>query len=81
MRNPIILAGYVFGTLMFLAGIAVLTGLLQLRNDESSPMLATVFGVVLLLLGIYRLVLTRVKHQREDRERRVTEERQDTSTN
>lgn len=60
--NPMLAIGYVLGTAMFLVGVAILSGLVELRNDVD-PTLNTVFGIVILLFGIYRVVVTEAKRK------------------
>ena len=57
MRNPMIIVGYVLGAVMLTAGLLILFGILKLRAGENT-MLSTVFGLVLALFGIYRIVVT-----------------------
>ena len=64
MRNPVLLLGYIFGTAMAIAGVLILTGILQLRpGNGQNDGFGTLFGIVLLLLGIYRLVMTQSRRK------------------
>ena len=78
MRNPVLLLGYIFGTAMTVAGVLILTGYLKLQGSNGDDhAFGTIFGLVLLLLGIYRLVMTQGKTQsnapRESRQCKVKE--------
>jgi hypothetical protein len=62
--------GYILGTVMLITGVLVLSGVLfrfQTVPPEGGNMLRTVFGIVLVLYGLYRLVLTEM--QRRERRR------------
>lgn len=67
MRNPMILIGYLLGGAMLIAGLLVLLGVLKLRAAENSAF-GTLFGLVLLLFGVYRIAVTQGKQRRELRE-------------
>ena len=67
MRNPMFLLGYILGAAMAVAGVLVLIGVLRLRNGDDSAF-STMFGAVLLLFGIYRIVVTQTKQRRQLRE-------------
>ncbi len=71
MRNPMIMIGYLLGGAMVIVGLLVTLGRLTLRGDVD-PMLGTVFGLVILLFGCYRLAVTDMKRRTEARERRGT---------
>lgn len=72
MRNPVLLLGYIFGTAMAIAGVLILTGVLQLRpGNGQNDGFGTLFGIVLLLLGIYRLVMTQSRRKALIRENRT----------
>ncbi len=63
--------GYVLGGAMVIAGLLVLSGFFILRweqGGEGGSMLRTVFGIVLLLFGIYRIALTTMQRRRKERE-------------
>ena len=70
MRNPAILVGYVLGGALIVAGLLILTGLFRLRAAWD-PLFATMFGLVVLLFGIYRIVITDTKRRRQEREERI----------
>jgi uncharacterized membrane protein HdeD (DUF308 family) len=61
--------GYFLGALMMVMGGLLLAGYFQIRNDadEGAVMLRTVFGIVLVLYGIYRIVSTRQTLQQRER--------------
>ena len=61
--------GYILGVAMLAIGVAVLLGFLSFRGSggESGTMLRTVFGIVLILYGIYRFVITDMQRRRENR--------------
>ena len=64
MRNPNLLIGYLLGGVMALAGILILSGFLKSRTTWD-PLFGTIFGLVVLLFGIYRIVITDTKRRRE----------------
>lgn len=62
--------GYVLGSAMVIVGALVLFGFFEFRfGGESSSMLRTIFGIVLLLYGFYRLSITQMQRRREERSR------------
>ncbi|MCE7934570.1 MAG: hypothetical protein DYG96_08250 [Chlorobi bacterium CHB2] len=67
MRGNLLWIGYILGVAMLVMGILILSGFFQLRGTEAGQMslLQTVFGVVLLLYGIYRLVMTNTQRKRQ----------------
>ncbi|MBK8910954.1 MAG: hypothetical protein IPM61_06460 [Chlorobi bacterium] len=67
MRGNLLWVGYILGVAMLVMGILILSGFFQLRGTEAGQMslLQTVFGVVLLLYGIYRLVMTNTQRKRQ----------------
>ena len=77
MRNSEILLGYVLGGLVLIAGLLIVSGVFKLRAAWD-PLFATMFGLVTLLFGIYRIVVTDTKRRRFEREsdhaRRESEE-------
>ncbi len=70
MRTNLFWIGYVLGTVMVALGIAILTGFMKLRfaDGEEASMLRTIFGIVLLLYGVYRFALTDMQRRRAARE-------------
>lgn len=70
MRGNLLWVGYILGVAMLVMGILILSGFFQLRGTEAGQMslMQTVFGVVLLLYGIYRLVMTDMQRKRAERE-------------
>lgn len=69
MNSNLSWIGYILGGAMIIMGSLVLFGFFQLRGDSGgSTMLRTVFGIVLLLYGIYRIVLTTMQRRRKERE-------------
>lgn len=74
MRNPVLLLGYIFGTAMAIAGVLILTGFLKLQGSNGDDhAFGTIFGLVLLLLGIYRLAMTEGKRKALLRESKSNE--------
>ncbi len=71
-RNPMIIVGYILGSMMVIFGIFVLTGLFELRSDLDAS-LGTIFGIVILLYGLYRIAITDTKRRKEMREERRAE--------
>lgn len=59
-------AGYTVSGVTFLAGVIVLTG--YLLPSYLPEKFRVMFGVVLLLYGIYRFVTIRLKQQQRDEE-------------
>ena len=73
-RNPMIVVGYILGSIMIVVGILILTGVLQLQR-ELDPSLTTIFGIVIILYGFYRIAIVDTKRRREERdERRAAEQ-------
>ena len=63
--SPTYLIGYVLGGVMLALGIAILGGAFDGRGGMfASTMPRTVFGVVLLLYGIYRILMTNQARRR-----------------
>lgn len=69
MRNPMIVIGYLLGGAMLIAGILILLGVLKLRAGENTAF-GTIFGLVLTLFGLYRIVVTQTRQRHEARESR-----------
>lgn len=63
--------GYILGSAMVIVGALVLFGFFQFRGSagDSASMLRTIFGIVLMLYGIYRLAITQMQRRREERTR------------
>lgn len=63
--------GYILGSVMVVVGALVLVGFFEFRGSggESGSMLRTVFGLVLLLYGLYRLAITETQRRRAERGR------------
>jgi uncharacterized membrane protein HdeD (DUF308 family) len=63
--------GYILGSVMVIVGALVLSGFLEFRGSggEGGSMLRTVFGLVLLLYGIYRVAITETQRRRQERMR------------
>ena len=70
MRGNLLWVGYILGVAMLVMGILFLSGFFQLKGTEAGEMslLQTVFGIVLLLYGMYRLVMTDMQRKRVQRE-------------
>ncbi|MCE2502853.1 MAG: hypothetical protein J4G05_02165 [Chlorobi bacterium] len=66
MRNPNVLIGYLLGGSMVLVGILILTGVFKLRATWD-PLFETIFGIVVLLFGVYRIVITDTKRRQDER--------------
>ncbi len=62
--------GYIVGAAMVVVGFLILTGFFQVRgmDPQSSGMLRTMFGIVLMLYGLYRFTMTDLARRREERE-------------
>jgi len=69
--RPIYLVGYILGTVMLIMGSLVIAGFFDFQRGsmDESPMLRTIFGLVLILYGIYRLAITETQRRREERSR------------
>ncbi|MBS1912467.1 MAG: hypothetical protein JST22_10815 [Bacteroidetes bacterium] len=69
--RPAILFGYITGTIMFVVGVLVLMGVFDSRWSliGSAALIRNVFGVLALLYGIYRIVITDTHRRRDDRMR------------
>lgn len=65
--RPILLIGYLLGIVMLALGVMVLAGALDFRWGQGDTTLRTVFGVVLALYGVYRLVVTDTQRRKEGR--------------
>ncbi len=67
--RPIYLVGYILGIVMLIMGVLVISGVFDFQRGsmEESPMLRTIFGLVLILYGIYRLAITQTQRRREER--------------
>jgi len=64
--------GFVLGSIMIVVGILILTDVLHLRAGLH-PTFGTVFGVVVLLFGAYRIAVTDAKRRRDIRQMRNVE--------
>jgi len=62
--SPVFLVGYLLGGLMIGLGTAILTGFFEGGEMMSEPIVRTVFGAVLILYGIYRIVMTNQARRR-----------------
>lgn len=62
--SPVFLVGYLLGGLMIGLGIAILTGFFEGGGMMAEPIVRTVFGAVLILYGIYRIVMTNQARRR-----------------
>ena len=63
MRDPMLVVGYLLGAAMVVTGLLILAGLLR-APEQWDPTLGTIFGVIILLFGIYRLAMTETKRRR-----------------
>jgi uncharacterized membrane protein HdeD (DUF308 family) len=63
--------GYILGAVMLVMGVLVIAGFFQFRGGAmgESSMLRNVFGLVLILYGIYRIAITESQRRREERSR------------
>jgi uncharacterized membrane protein HdeD (DUF308 family) len=69
MSSNLYWIGYVLGAVMVIMGVLILSGFFALRwEDGGDSTLRTVFGIVLLLYGVYRIVLTTMQRRRRERE-------------
>jgi hypothetical protein len=66
----VIKIGYFLGALMIITGGLLIAGILRIRDDadEGAVMLRTVFGIVMMLYGIYRIVATQATLRRREKE-------------
>lgn len=63
--------GYVLGGVMLVLGVSILGGFFIGRGGVmTDPTVRTIFGIVLVLFGIYRIVVTRNVRNRVQREQR-----------
>jgi uncharacterized membrane protein YkgB len=61
--------GYILGVAMLVVGVLVLAGLaMQNLGGEGGEMLRTMFGIVLILYGVYRVALTDMQRRRRRNE-------------
>lgn len=69
--RPTLILGYVVGVVALVVGILLLVGYLVPRGMEGSNgvMFRTIAGIVALLYGLYRLVVTESQRKREARVR------------
>jgi uncharacterized membrane protein HdeD (DUF308 family) len=68
--------GYILGAVMIIAGALVLSGYFELRwaADDGGTLLRTMFGIVLVLYGIYRIAVTDTARRRRADERHINRE-------
>jgi hypothetical protein len=68
--------GYVLGAVMIIVGALILGGYFELRfaDPNSGRLLRTMFGIVLMLYGVYRIVAGRMAERRRDRENHINGE-------
>lgn len=59
--------GYILGGMMVIMGALILLGFFEFQAD-TVPMLRIMFGLVLLLYGIYRITVTEMARRRAGRE-------------
>lgn len=69
MRRNLLVVGYLLGTAMLIVGVLVMAGFFQFQRGAlgDSSMLRNVFGLVLILYGIYRIAITESQRRREER--------------
>jgi hypothetical protein len=64
--------GYILGPAMILVGVLLVTGYLGFSDEATAEdgrqMLRMVFGVVMVLYGIYRLAITDTERRRRQRD-------------
>jgi hypothetical protein len=65
--RPMVYVGYVLSGFLFICGIAIATGLLM--PPTMPQKFRIMFGIVMLLYGIYRFVNIRVKQQQRHEDR------------
>lgn len=63
MRDPMLLVGYILGVVMVVVGLLILGGVIS-SPEVWSPTLKTIFGLIVLLFGIYRIAVTETKRRR-----------------
>lgn len=70
MRPNILWLGYILGIVMLVVGVLVLLGQFGFQGDLSGNLpVRTIFGLVLILYGIYRLAITEMQRRRIERTR------------
>ena len=64
-----LLIGYILGTVMFFVGLLVLLGFFQFQGsmEDTGSTLRVVFGIVLMLYGVYRISITETQRRRARR--------------
>lgn len=64
-----LMLGYVLGSVMLVMGVLVLLGFFQFQGGmgEAGDTLRVVFGIVLMLYGIYRISITETQRRRAER--------------
>jgi hypothetical protein len=68
--------GYLLGAVMIVIGALILFGLVELRygDPQSGSMLRTMFGIVLVLYGIYRIAVSETARRRRAHDRHINED-------
>ncbi|HVK40793.1 MAG TPA: hypothetical protein VNA88_19830 [Candidatus Kapabacteria bacterium] len=68
--------GYVLGAVMIIVGALILGGYFEPRfgDPQSGALLRTMFGIVLMLYGIYRIAVARMARRRREHERHINGE-------
>ncbi|MGA7160394.1 MAG: hypothetical protein WBZ48_05290 [Bacteroidota bacterium] len=66
-NRPMVYIGYVLSGFLFVCGIVIATGLFM--PPTMPQKFRVMFGVVMLLYGIYRFVNIRIKQQQRDEDR------------
>lgn len=65
--------GFILGAVMIVMGVLLVSGSLGFSGGPS-PTLRVVFGVVVVLFGIYRIAITAAERQRRRRAARPTDD-------
>jgi hypothetical protein len=69
-HEPMIYLGYVLSGFLFVCGVVVATGLFM--PPTMPQKFRIMFGVVMLLYGVYRFVHLRIKHQQGNEDRTLS---------
>jgi len=66
-ERPLVIVGYVLSAFLFVCGLVIATGLFMPPNMPQK--FRIMFGVVMLLYGVYRFVNIRMKQQQKNEDR------------
>ena len=68
--RPLIYIGYVFSAILFVGGLVIASGLFM--PPTMPQKFRIMFGVVMLLYGVYRFVNIRIKQQQRNEDRSLS---------